>query len=70
LREFGDGGLSASSMIRRSELQALLRAARAREADAVITESLDRRRRSQSDIATIFEALRDAGCVCSPWSRG
>jgi site-specific DNA recombinase len=60
-REFRDAGLSGSSMIRRSDLQALLRAARAREADAVITESLDRLSRSQADIATIYEALRYAG---------
>ena len=61
VREFGDAGLSGSSMIRRRDLQALLRAARAREADAVITESLDRLSRSQADIATIFEGLRYAG---------
>ena len=51
VRIFDDAGLSGSSMIRRRGLQALIRAARAGDADAVITESLDRLRRSQADIA-------------------
>ena len=61
VREFDDAGLSGTSMIRRRGLQALLRAARAGEADGVITESLDRLSRSQADVATIFEVLRYAG---------
>ena len=63
VREFGDAGLSGSSMIRRRDLQALLRAARAREADAVITESLDRLSRSQADIATILRRSAARGSV-------
>ena len=47
-------------MIGRHGIQALLRAARAREFDVVLAESLDRLSRDQADIATIYKLLKFA----------
>ena len=59
-RNFSDAALSGASMIGRPGIQALLRAARAREFDVVVAESLDRLSRDQADIATIYKLLKFA----------
>jgi site-specific DNA recombinase len=70
IRHFEDAALSGASLIGRPGIQALLRAARGREFDLLLCESLDRLSRDQADIATIYKVLKFAGIRLVTFAEG
>ena len=67
---YEDAGLSGSSMIQRPGVQRLLQDGRERRFDLVLSEALDRLRRNQADIASIYQNLAFAGVGIVTLSEG
>lgn len=70
IRTFTDEAVSASTLINRPGLQALLAAVARGEIDRVRTEALDRLSRDQEDIAHIYKRLKYAGVALETLSAG
>ena len=58
---YHDAAISGDSVILRRSVQAVLADAQCGKFDLVLAEALDRMRRDQADVATLFKHLRFAG---------
>lgn len=58
IREFEDRAKSAASLFDRDGLLELMTAAKARQFEAIIVESLDRLSRDQEDLAGLFKRMK------------